>query len=288
MSNRRKRREQRVARWARRQTPQPAAETPESATRPARRGGRLRTVALLATLLLALLAGAASAVLVLVTRDGPSGPPAAAIIDQLSLSHPNPGFVESATAKLEAAGYQVDYVPGEQVTVDFFRDLPKRGYDYIFLRVHTAQFDGLWRDVPHDEGVLFTVDPYVEEEHIAEQWELQLNPVFAYEGAPRFFGIAPNFVESAMAGNFRGATVVLMGCGGLKTERLAEAFRNKGADVVVGWNDLVSAEHTDAAAGRLLDHLLTDKMPAQEAAAKTNAELGADPTYHSFLLSYPR
>ena len=38
-----------------------------------------------------------------------SGPPRAAIVDQLSLTVPNPDFVESATETLERAGYIVDY-----------------------------------------------------------------------------------------------------------------------------------------------------------------------------------
>ena len=32
----------------------------------------------------------------------------------------------------------MDYYPGEQVTVDFYRTLPLRGYDVLILRVHSG------------------------------------------------------------------------------------------------------------------------------------------------------
>jgi hypothetical protein len=62
----------------------------------------------------------------------------AAIVDHLSLTEPNPAFADRATGVLEEAGYAVDYYPGEQVTVDFYRELPSRGYEMLILRVHSA------------------------------------------------------------------------------------------------------------------------------------------------------
>src|SRR3972149_8656122 len=59
----------------------------------------------------------------------------AAIVDQLSLTQPNPEFVSSARGILAEAGYGVDYFPGEQGTVDLYRTLPERHYDLIILRV---------------------------------------------------------------------------------------------------------------------------------------------------------
>jgi len=214
---------------------------------------------------------------------GAAGPPRAAIVDQLSLTHPNPGFVEDATDQLTRAGYAVDYYPGEQVTVDLYARLADLDYDYLVLRVHTARFAGDWRGETYDQPVLFTSDPYSADQYVAEQWDLLLNPVFAYEGAPRYFGVAPNFIDAA--GGFDGATVILMGCSGMSTDALAAAFADQGADRVVGWNDFVSAQHTDAATSRLLAYLL-DGSSAQQAVAKTNAEVGTDPVYQSHLLAY--
>ncbi len=69
--------------------------------------------------------------------DDDSGP-RAAIVDQLSLTVPNPAFVDDATATLESDGYAVDYFPGEEATVDFYRDLPTHGYEVIVFRTHAG------------------------------------------------------------------------------------------------------------------------------------------------------
>lgn len=164
-----------------------------------------------------------------------------------------------------------------------FQQLANLDYDYLLLRVHIARFTGEWRGKTYDYPVLFTSEPYSADEYVSEQWDLLLNPVYAYEGAPTFFGVAPNFIEAN--GDFNGATVVMMGCSGLSTDALAAAFADQGADRVVGWNDLVSAEHTDEATSRLLSYLLEGDS-AQQAVAKTNAEVGTDPVYHSHLLAY--
>ena len=227
----------------------------------------------------------ALAVLLLVScgSEGSSGSPRAAIVDQLSLTHPNATFVDDATGQLTRAGYAVDYYPGEEATIDLYDRLADLDYDYLVLRVHIARFAGEWRGQTYDQPVLFTSEPYSADQYVAEQWDLLLNPVYAYQGAPKYFGVAPNFIEAA--GGFEGATVIMMGCSGLSTDALAAAFADQGADRVVGWNDLVSAQHTDEATSRLLGYLL-EGSSAQEAVAKTNAEVGSDPVYDSHLLAY--
>jgi len=87
---------------------------------------RLKWLGLLALVVV----GASLAVLAafLALRPGSSeqpGPPRAAIVDQLSLTSPNQAFVQEATSMLEGAGYAVDYYPGEQVTIEFYQDLPR-------------------------------------------------------------------------------------------------------------------------------------------------------------------
>ncbi len=62
----------------------------------------------------ALLLGIAAAVAFVLWPAGGSSPPRAAIIDQLALTNPNPGFAADATAELTAAGYAVDYVPSQE------------------------------------------------------------------------------------------------------------------------------------------------------------------------------
>ncbi len=217
-----------------------------------------------------------------------AGPPRVAIVDQLSLTAPNPAFAGEATQMLEAAGYAVDYYPGEQVTVDFYRDLAKRDYELVLLRAHAGrhQVDG---KLP-DDTRLFTSEPYSPTKYVEEQRDGRLSISLFDRGQSEeselYFGIPAEFVTSSMKGNFDGATVVLMGCDVLRGERLAQAFVEKGAVAVVGWDGPVSASHTDAATLNLLERMLDDELAAPDAAAAAMAELGPDPFYDSVLLSY--
>jgi len=215
----------------------------------------------------------------------PPGPKTAAIVDQLSLTQPNPAFVETARSVLEQAGYLVDYYEGGEVTVELYSELPTHDYDLVILRAHSglAAVEGELEDYVG----LFTGEPYDETKYADLEDAGLVGPASYYEGSERVFGVSPGFITSGMEGEFHGATVIMMGCDGLKFEATADAFVRKGAKVVVGWSARVSADHTDAATERLLRHLLIDKLGPQEAVAQTMAEVGWDPQYGGRLLYYP-
>jgi hypothetical protein len=214
-----------------------------------------------------------------------TGRPRAAIVDHLSLTEPNPAFVEAATNLLEQAGYAVDYFPGEEVTVEFYRQLPTWGHELIILRVHSAQ--GRVGDQPANWVTLFTVDPYDSTAYRSEQTKRRLSKVSYFKGGPAYFGVMPSFIKSSAKGDFQGATIIIMGCDGLATDSMAEALVEKGAKAVVAWDGLVSSEHTDAATERLLQHLLIDGLTLQEAVNQTMVEVGPDPSNESVLRLYP-
>jgi len=229
----------------------------------------------------------------------------AVIIDQLSLTSPDQAFVENATRTLRAAGYTVDYVPGKQVTVDYYRELPERNYGLILVRAHSGF---VLRDPTatekHAAGdtFLFSSEPYTNTTHADDQRARRLSVAYyldtgleqldanellrAFQTEPRYFGIKPGFIQSSTQGRFNHTTVVLMGCNGLATKSLAKAFVRKGARAVVGWDESVTAGHTDDATERLLGHLLGEKLSTEEAVAKTAAEVGPDPTYGGKLQLY--
>jgi hypothetical protein len=218
---------------------------------------------------------------------GQSGPPRAVIVDQLGLTFPNPDFVQQATSMLEGAGYAVDYYPGEQVTIDFYQHLPSHHYEVVILRVHSARFrtpDGTLTD----DVVLFTGEPYSRERYVEEREAGILTRARYFETDPPtyLFGIPAKFVESRMKGEFEGATVILMGCDGLRSNKMAEAFVRKGAETFISWDAHVSADYTDAATERLLQHLVVDKLGVQEAVARTMSEVGPDPSFGSKLVIY--
>ena len=210
----------------------------------------------------------------------------AAIVDQLSLTQPNPEFVSSARGTLAEAGYAVDYFPGEQVTVDLYRTLPERDYDVVILRVHA----GITNEVDYASGEsskteyvsLFTGEPYDANKYAGEQLN-RLGKARYYEGAPPLFGIGPDFVKYSMEGTFDDTLIVMMGCDGLRSQRTAEAFLDRGAGAFVSWSKPISASHTDAATERLLELLLIDGLPTAEAVSQTAAEVGPDPEYQGEL-----
>ena len=248
------------------------------------RSARGRLLAPLALVAVILSAAAVVGVLVL-GGGGPSSPRpnTAVIVDHLSLSVPNPQFVESATDTLEKAGYTVDYYPGEEVTVDFYRELQTKGYTLIVFRAHSSRIQGEWRGQTYDETVFFTSEPYDSAQYLNEQKEFRLGQVYAYEGGPRYFGVGAGFVSLSMKGNFAGSTVIMMGCNGLATDTTARAFLDRGAEAVISWDKDVSAVHTDTATERLLQLLALDGLTPEEAVAQTTAAVGADPYFDAVL-----
>jgi hypothetical protein len=214
-----------------------------------------------------------------------TGGPRAAIADHLALTQPNPAFAEVATELLEQAGYAVDYFPGEEVTVEFYRYLPTWGHELVIFRVHSAL--GRVGDRPADWVTLFTADSYDKTSYRNDQTKQRLSKVSYYKDGPEYFGIMPSFIKSSVKGDFQGATIIIMGCDGLKSDSMAEAFVEKGAKAVVAWDGMVSSEHTDATTEQLLRHLLIDGLAIQEAVPQTMAELGPDPSHESILRLYP-
>jgi hypothetical protein len=236
------------------------------------------------------------------SRGGPDAP-SAVIIDQLASTDANPRFVDDATARLEAAGYRVDYLSGEDIDVDLFRALPKRGYDVILVRNHVGQLERRIEPAIVDTGraralvatetsrevaTFFTNEAYSQERHIDEQRDRLLG-IATYpppnEDGRQYFGVTPEFI-AASKGDFEGALVILMGCGGAGSAAMAQAFLDKGADSVVSWDDLVSARHTDQATTDLLDRLLPGEQPAAAAVAGTMAAIGPDPSFGAMLQAY--
>ena len=211
----------------------------------------------------------------------------AAIIDQGSLSPasgPNPIFVENVTNTLKQAGYTVDYFPGEEVTVDFCRNLPKRGYDLIVFRVHSAVTQ------IRQSLAFFTSEKYDRTKYLGEQLTDRLVAVaYSQEDADKgtvYFGIPPTFVMQKMNGRFENTTIIAMGCEGMTDSAMAEAFIEKGAKVYVGWNESVQAGHTDQATIFLLRSLITQNQTIEQAVENTTKEIGPDPASNAVLRCY--
>lgn len=208
-------------------------------------------------------------------------PRTAVIVDQLSLTQPNPSFVSEATNLLTAAGYRVDYVPGQLVNVEYYRTLPSKRYSLILFRTHAATFRQA--DANHQFALLFTGEPFSVAHHTDQLRNGQLAEAIYYEGAAPLFAITPEFIRRATTGSFRGSTIVMMGCNGLEYPGTGQAFLDRGASAFVSWDKQVTPGHTDLATEHLLQHLLADGESVASAVATTNRDLGPDPAFGATL-----
>jgi len=225
-----------------------------------------------------------------------SSPPDVAIVDHLSFfpEQRNPTFVDTCKIILEEEGLTWAYHKGEEVTVNFYRNLPSWGTRIIILRVHSA----IMRT---ETGIisilgLFTSERYSDEaakKYREDVLDDRLVKAFFTEGAEEYFGIVPKFVEESMKGEFKNTIIIMMGCEGLGYEELtytdmAEAFVKKGAKVYISWDGPVGINHTDKATVQLLQSVILHKRTIKGAVTETMEIVGKDPNYNSTLQYYPK
>ncbi|MGQ9460402.1 MAG: hypothetical protein ACUVRA_04155 [Candidatus Bathyarchaeaceae archaeon] len=176
------------------------------------------------------------------------------IIDQVMLTYPpSEGFLESVNA-LRSYGFQIDYFIGEEITVEFYRNLPSRGYSLIIMRTHSRP-----------TGIC-TGEPYEKTKYVFEQSTAELIQIFLVNES--YFGITASFIRN-MRGNFRNATILCMGCDSLSDTVMAEAF--------IGWKQSVLVSYTDQATTRLLIHLILERKTINQAVTETMTEMGPYP-----------
>jgi hypothetical protein len=240
-----------------------------------------------ATVVAAGLAGGLAFAVFEVWPAHPAAGPKAVIIDELSITDPNPEFVTETSTLFRERGYSVDYFSGASVTVGLYKNLASHHYRYILIRSHSYGQRGTDASTIELNFVgVFTSEPYSGSKYTSEQRSGQLDEAFFNDAPQHYFGINQAFVGAAK-GRFDNATVILMGCDGLSSDGLARAFINKGATAFVSWDRKVTAAHTDLATNRLLDHLLVDGLAVRDAVTTTMNEVGADPTFDGRLGTYP-
>lgn len=207
----------------------------------------------------------------------------AALVDQIALTNPDPEFTEQALAYLTEAGFSVDVYEGEEITVEFYRTLPEKGYQLILFRSHATNV--LNETMPGGPVFLFTSEVYDKNRYVKEQLTNHIGraKILYDDDSPLYFAIVARFVRHDMEGRFDDTLIIIGGCQSLGTPDLAQAFIDRGASAVVGWNEWVDLSHNDQALLHLLRGLTTEKLTLEQAVRRTMNEIGPDPAYDSTL-----
>jgi hypothetical protein len=213
------------------------------------------------------------------------GKPRAAIVDQLYNLQPNETFVANVTSELEQYGFAVDLYQGDEVTVDFYRELATHGHKLIIFRAHSGLLGG--GDFVIPKTVLFTNEVYSADRYPTEQLYNRLLMGGPGPGQPVMFGITASFVTSCMKGRFDDTAIIVMGCGGIYLEDLAKASVDKGASAYLAWDASVLLPYVDDATLYLIGQLCSENTTVEEAVDRTMRVKGIDPEWKAELEYYP-
>lgn len=213
----------------------------------------------------------------------------AAIVDQLAILQPNQAFIDQATADLEACGFKVDVYQGKEVSVKFYRELPKYGYKLIIFRAHAGLLKGEEDSqvVVKEMTYLFTAEAYKQTRYVREQLGGQMLPAEMVEDFPLVFAVNSKFVIESMEGRFQDTVIIMMGCSGAYLGDMAAAFVLRGASTYLGWDSSVGLGYVDQATADLITNLCAQRMTIERAVAETMAEIGLDPDWGAGLQYYP-
>ena len=218
----------------------------------------------------------------------------AAILDQIHNDIPNTFFQEQAQQYLNDAGYEVDLYTTDDITVDFYKNLPAMDYQFIVLRTHGAG-GGF-----SDSAFLFTGEKYSKTKYIQEQLLEQVHPGVPiidqdYERVswdeideiedPMYFTVGSKMIDELMVGKFPNSVILIGGCDALANSDMAKSLIFRGASEVVGWNGLIDSFENDRVLLELLKLLLVNKVEMRDAIEVVMQNYGPFP-YSTQLMYY--
>jgi len=199
---------------------------------------------------------------------------AVALIDQLASQYPDPSFVEAVRSETVSFGLRFDYIGPNGATVDYFANLPRYDYSLVIMRIHGSVVGA---------PILATSEKYKQDSHIAEQiWDrigaVKINDTL-------YFALEAPFVTYEMCGRFPGTMILVMGCDGFD-KAFGDAFVQRGASALIGWDKAVTVAHTDSAFEQLVKLLLAGGTVSGSVQSVMDS-LGPDPQTGSSLGYFP-
>ncbi len=218
--------------------------------------------------------------------------PLAVIIDQLHDTIPNVYFQEKATQYLELAGYEVDITTTQDITVDFYKNLPSMNYKYIVIRTHGLE------DPKYNNGTfLFTGEKYTVNKYISEQLSGQIGkgaPIYELERSQikeeeldlderMYFLVGSKLVDELMVGKFPDSIILIGGCESVRNKDLAKSLILRGASEIVGWDRTIGSIENDRIMLAFLEKTLVDKEKIQDAVIEINDKYSSELQFSSEL-----
>jgi len=203
------------------------------------------------------------------------------IVDHLHNLQPNPEFIDYVTKEFEKIGFTVDVCQGDDVTIDYYRQLPSHGYKVILFRVHgglleneTGRGDKVW---------LFSNESYSRMRYYMMQLRDQVAAASISLDSDPVFAISSKFVTDCMRYNFNDTVIINMGCAAFYSDDLADAFIERGASAYLGWDVSVGLSYVEKATMTLVKTLCSDEMTIAQSVTSTMEENGPDPNNNAFL-----
>ena len=204
----------------------------------------------------------------------------AAIIDQLSRDYPNQVFQNKTMEYFSQAGYEVDLYKYDDITIDFYKNLPSMDYNFIVFRSHALAVYG---DKP--SSWLFTGELYTEKKYIQEQLAGDIisravpyrvseaqNLGFETASKDRHFIVSAKFVKNLMTEKFPNSVIILGGCDTMALPDFGHAFIDRGASSVIGWNGLIDAYDNDQVLMSLVEKIIIEKLDIDDAVNSATEE----------------
>jgi len=217
----------------------------------------------------------------------------AVIIDQLDRDIPNIHYQNQTMSYLQEAGYDVDLYTTEDITIDFYKELPTMDYEFIVLRSHSLAIYG-----EKPSSWIFTGEKYDAGRYTQEQLSGMLSPGVPFRQgqisqmtqsdakSERLFMIGSKMVDEMMEGNFPGSHIILGGCDTMSHSFFADALVKRGASSVVGWNGLVELRDNDAVMLSLLDDIFNENLEMVDAVEKVMNDYKGKTYYGTKLLHF--
>jgi len=207
------------------------------------------------------------------------------IVDHLYNLWPNPEFIDHVTEEFEKIGFTVDVYKGDEITVDYYRQLPSHGYKLVLFRVHGGLLEN--ETGTRDKIWLFTNESYSRMRYYMMQLRDQVSGGAISLDSDPVFAISSKFITDIMRYNFDKTVIINMGCAAFYNEDLAEAFVERGASAYLGWDVSVGLSYVERATMTLVEKLCTEEMTIAQAVNATMDERGPDPNNNAFLKYYP-